>query len=119
MRRWIVSGACLLGIAGAVGVGCTSKGGSGAGTVPAQSGIISVAFTAGSVAALPSCTAALSGTTASVSSPPGLWLCTKHGNRFEWQSIACTADLGGTVAYESDTQELWACVGAQWTPVSL
>jgi len=82
-------------------------------------GVISVGLTANTFAALPPCGATLSGTTAFVSTPAGLWRCSPQGSHWLWQAIPCTADLGGTVAYESDVPQLWACVGAQWQPVTL
>jgi hypothetical protein len=64
---------------------------------------------------LPKCSASLSGTTAAVDSPAGLWSC-KGG---KWQALPCSTGLAGSVAYASSTKTLWACVSGQWTFVVL
>jgi hypothetical protein len=96
------------------GAGC------GPGAAPRQGGttspdVYSIALTVQSFTSVPTCTAALSGTVAFVSSPPSLWRCSHR----RWQQIACTASNAGAVAYASQTQVLLACVGDTWTQVAV
>jgi cysteine-rich repeat protein len=64
---------------------------------------------------LPKCTSALSGTTAIVESPVGLFACVSGS----WAAIPCTKGLGGAVAYASASKTLLACVAGAWTQVPL
>ena len=110
-RVWI--GVTLLGMA-SVGTGCAPGGSTRPGTSNG-SDVYSIGLTVDAVTALPTCTAALFGTVAFVSTPPTLLECS--GRR--WQEIACTDRNAGAVAYASRTQVLLACVGDTWTKIAI
>lgn len=91
---------------------CNNKG---APSADGASAIYSIAVVGMSVAALPKCTAAVSGTTALVQSPISLYSCVGE----TWLPVPCTNGLAGAVAYASSNQVLLACVSGRWTPVAL
>lgn len=78
-------------------------------------GVYSVDLTVTTPSSLPKCTSTLSGSTAYVMSPPGLWACIATN----WVPILCSSLQAGAVAYSSSTKTLLACVSGQWTPVAL
>src|SRR5450631_1174217 len=92
--------------------GCGSAGSSGQG---ATNDVYSIGLTVPGVAALPRCTAGLSGTVTFVSSPPSLLECSSQ----RWQEIACTNHNAGAVAYASRTQALLACVSGNWMQIAI
>ena len=110
------TGLSVLLVATLFAVGCVGSP-TTATTAPAQpsNGVYTISFTANSVATLPKCTNALSGTTAFVQSPPSLYSCLAG----VWVSIPCVTLAAGAVAYSSSTQTLLACVSGQWTVVPL
>lgn len=92
--------------------GCGPAGSSGQG---ATNDVYSIGLTVPDVAALPRCSAGLSGTVAFVSSPPSLWECSSQ----RWQNIDCTNRNAGAVAYASRTQVLLACVSGTWMQIAI
>ena len=92
--------------------GCGRSGSSGQG---ATNDVYSIGLTVPGVAALPRCTAGLSGTVAFVSSPPTLLECSSQ----RWQEIDCTNHNAGAVAYASRTQVLLACVSGTWMQIAI
>jgi hypothetical protein len=101
---------------GLLGAGISAIGCSGVSQSTSDvADVYSVALTVPTTSALPTCTGALAGTVAYVSSPPSLWKCASN----EWTQIACTAGEAGKVAYASTTKTLWACVSKQWTQIAL
>jgi hypothetical protein len=75
----------------------------------------SVALTAATSSALPTCTKALDGTAAVVNSPLGLWVC----SNLHWCSVACTDANAGAVAYAPGATSLLACNAKTWTAIAL
>lgn len=113
MRARALTAVTLLAFAG-VGTGCGQGGAPPQGPTNAPD-VYSIALTVDAVTALPTCTPALSGTVAFVSSPPTLFECSSR----RWRQIACTDGNAGAVAYASRTQVLLACVSGTWTKVAI
>ena len=99
-------------VVGAAAVGCATREEDA--SAPAD-GVFSIGLTAGTPASLPKCTSSLSGTTAFVQNPAGLWSCLAS----TWVQIPCTTALASAVAYSSSTKTLVGCVSGQWTLIPL
>ena len=110
--------ACRCGVALVGSAGCGDHGStpSSSSSLPAPvNGVYTVPIQANTPSSLPTCTKALDGAVAYVSSPPSLWAC--EGLR--WESLPCNDGNVGAVAYASTTKSLWACTGDVWTTVAL
>ncbi len=124
MKRQIVVSLVALSVSVAmIGTGCSSEDGR-PGTEPSSApppvnGVFDVTIQSATVAGLPTCAAALAGTTGIVvpASPalPTLYACLANN----WVAVPCVTTLAGDVAYASTTKTLWACSGGHWTPIAL
>ncbi len=113
MHARVLTAVTLLGFT-MVGTGC-GQGGSPRQSDTNAPDVYSIGLTVGAMTALPSCTSALSGTVAFVSSPPTLLVCSDR----RWHQIACADRNAGAVAYASRTQVLLACVSDTWTQIAI
>lgn len=100
-------------VLGLAPVGCVEE--SAAPEKEPSSEVLTIDLTVATAAELPTCDSKLSGATAFVVTPPGLYRCMTS----KWVEVQCFPGATGTVAYSSVTETLVACTESGWRVVTL